>query len=187
MPLFEEQGYYARLKTPAGPLLCAVDEAGRLIALHFVAEGEEDRFVTGVERLGYRLKRSAPRCAEVERQLTEYFRRERRDFDLELALHGTEFQQALWRAMLKIPYGTTLSYSELAQASGYPQAVRAVGGACAANRIAVVVPCHRVVGASGALTGYMGGLPVKRELLALEQGQAALFDVGGRGKRKSRP
>jgi methylated-DNA-[protein]-cysteine S-methyltransferase len=101
-------------------------------------------------------------------QLGEYFAGERRRFDLALAPRGTEFQRRVWRALTEIPYGKTVSYGELARSIGKPSASRAVGLANGANPLPVIVPCHRVIGADGSLTGFGGGLPIKRKLLALE-------------------
>jgi methylated-DNA-[protein]-cysteine S-methyltransferase len=108
--------------------------------------------------------------AEVARQLDEYFAGRRRTFDLPLAPTGTPFQLAVWEQLRRIPTGTTVSYGELAQRVGRPGAARAVGAAVGRNPISVIVPCHRVVGSSGALTGFAGGLDRKRALLALEEG-----------------
>ncbi|HEX3526179.1 MAG TPA: methylated-DNA--[protein]-cysteine S-methyltransferase [Thermoanaerobaculia bacterium] len=104
----------------------------------------------------------------VRAQLAEYLAGRRREFDLPLDLAGTEFQQACWQELLRIPFGTTRTYGELAQRIGRPAAVRAVGQANHNNPIGVIVPCHRVIGANGSLTGYGGGLPMKRVLLELE-------------------
>ena len=101
-------------------------------------------------------------------QLEAYFAGRLREFDLPLRLNGTEFQRRVWRALLEIPYGETRSYGEQARAIGRPAAVRAVGTANGRNPIAIVVPCHRVIGSSGKLVGYGGGLPLKQMLLALE-------------------
>ena len=101
-------------------------------------------------------------------QLGEYFAGGRQRFDLALAPRGTDFQQRVWRALLDIPYGRTISYGELARRIGNPSASRAVGLANGANPLPIVVPCHRVIGADGSLTGFGGGLPIKRKLLALE-------------------
>ena len=106
--------------------------------------------------------------ADVAAQLAEYFRGERRSFDLPLSPRGTEFQQEVWRALQRIPYGETRSYSDIAREIGRPAAVRAVGAANGANPIPVVIPCHRVVGSNGSLTGFGGGIDTKRWLLALE-------------------
>ena len=102
------------------------------------------------------------------KQLEEYFAGERRRFDLPLDLRGTDFQQRCWQALLKIPYGETRSYADIARAIGQPSAVRAVGLANGQNPVAIVVPCHRVIGSDGSLTGYGGGLEIKRKLLELE-------------------
>ncbi len=110
----------------------------------------------------------APLIREATLQLEEYFAGVRRDFDLPLDLHGTEFQIEVWAALRAIPYGETRSYAAIARQIGRPSAVRAVGAANGANPIAIIVPCHRVIGSTGALTGYGGGLPLKRFLLALE-------------------
>jgi len=101
-------------------------------------------------------------------QLREYFAGGRRVFELPLAPRGTEFQRRVWRTLTQIPYGTTISYGELARRVGNPSASRAVGLANGANPLPIVVPCHRVIGADGSLTGFGGGLPIKRQLLALE-------------------
>ena len=113
-------------------------------------------------------------------QLTAYFAGELTDFDIELDLRGTEFQQRVWKALLTIPYGETRSYGEIAEQIGAPGSARAVGWANGHNPIAIVIPCHRVIGASGSLTGYGGGLDRKRRLLELEKKRASsnltLFD-----------
>jgi len=101
-------------------------------------------------------------------QLDEYFAGKRRRFDLPLAPRGTEFQRRVWRALTEIPYGETVSYGELARRIAKPSASRAVGLANGANPLPIIVPCHRVIGADGSLTGFGGGLPIKRKLLALE-------------------
>lgn len=102
-------------------------------------------------------------------QLGEYFAGCRRAFDLPLAPRGTDFQRRVWNALREIPYGRTISYSELARRIGKPGASRAVGLANGANPLPIVVPCHRVIGADGSLTGFGGGLPIKRQLLVLEK------------------
>ena len=113
--------------------------------------------------------------ANVAKQLHEYFRGERQSFDLKLAPRGTEFQQDVWRALQRIPYGDTRSYSDIAREIGRPAAVRAVGAANGANPIPIVIPCHRVVGSNGSLTGFGGGIETKRWLLALESRAAGLM------------
>lgn len=110
-----------------------------------------------------------PLLQETEEQLNEYFAGARREFDLPLAPKGTAFQKAVWAEMSKIPYGEVRTYGQLAAALGKPKAARAVGEACHCNPIAIIQPCHRVVGANGSLTGYAYGLEVKEYLLELEQ------------------
>jgi methylated-DNA-[protein]-cysteine S-methyltransferase len=111
---------------------------------------------------------SHPVLREAERQLQEYFVGARTTFDLPLDFHGTDFQKRVWAALLAIPFGETRSYGEIAQALGNPGASRAVGAANGRNPISIVAPCHRVIGASGKLTGFAGGLEAKAHLLALE-------------------
>lgn len=111
-----------------------------------------------------------PLLQEAEEQLNEYFAGARREFDLPLAPKGTPFQKAVWAEMCRIPYGETCTYGQLAAAIGRPKAARAVGGACHSNPIAILQPCHRVVGRSGSLTGYAYGVEMKQYLLELEQG-----------------
>lgn len=133
-----------------------LDERQRIVELRFSATPE----------------RARPLLSEGEKavasQLFEYFAGSRRQFDVELAPKGTPFQLAVWNELLNIPYGRTISYSELAGRIGKPSAVRAVGAANGANPIPVIVPCHRVIGANGSLTGYGGGIARKQWLLALE-------------------
>ena len=148
--------YYSRIDSPVGPLLLVVSERG-LVALEF------DR---GKVKEGW--LESAKETAPYARELKEYFAGRRRSFDLTLDIRGTEFQKRCWQELLKIPYGETRSYAEIARAMGNPTAVRAVGLANGQNPIAIIVPCHRVIGSDGSLTGYGGGLETKRKLLELE-------------------
>ena len=140
--------------SPAG-LLTVTEENGAVVSLHFGGERETPP--------------QTPLLQEVQRQLTAYFSGALREFALPLAPKGTAFQCAVWQALREIPYGEVRSYGEIAAAIGKPNACRAVGMACHVNPIAIVVPCHRVVGKSGALTGYAAGVERKRVLLALEQ------------------
>jgi len=119
---------------------------------------------------------SDPPFAMVRRQLAEYFAGERQEFNVPLKMAGTPFQRHVWRELARIPYGTTITYAELAQRIGRPTASRAVGHANGRNPISILVPCHRVIGATGELTGYAGGIRAKKWLLELER--AALADVG---------
>ncbi|MGH9387811.1 MAG: methylated-DNA--[protein]-cysteine S-methyltransferase [Vicinamibacterales bacterium] len=111
----------------------------------------------------------------VRKQLDDYFAGRLRAFKTRLAFEGTPFQRQVWNELCRIPYGETISYLELARRIGNPKGVRAVGLANGANPIAIIVPCHRVIGADGSLTGYGGGLPIKKALLALERGERSLL------------
>jgi methylated-DNA-[protein]-cysteine S-methyltransferase len=120
-----------------------------------------------------------PVLIETERQLKEYFAGTRHEFDLALDFNGTEFQKQVWHALLTIPFGQTRSYSEIAAQIGNVNAVRAVGAANGRNPISIIAPCHRVIGASGELTGFAGGLANKMLLLSLEAGQTSLEAAAG--------
>jgi methylated-DNA-[protein]-cysteine S-methyltransferase len=128
---------------------------------------------------GFRCDAHAGPLPEAARQLAEYFAGRRTVFDLPLAPHGTEFQRCVWQALLGIPYGATLSYGEQARRIGKPNASRAVGLANGRNPLSIVIPCHRVIGANGSLTGYGGGLPRKRWLLAHEGQRLGVTAPGG--------
>jgi methylated-DNA-[protein]-cysteine S-methyltransferase len=149
--------------TPVGPLTL-VAEGGALVGLWMV----EQRHHPGEAAHGAPAP-DDPLLARAAGQLEEYFAGERTGFDLPLAPAGTEFQRRVWGALLDIPYGETTSYGELATELGSPGASRAVGLANGRNPIGIVIPCHRVVGSAGSLTGYGGGLDRKRLLLDLEQ------------------
>jgi methylated-DNA-[protein]-cysteine S-methyltransferase len=112
---------------------------------------------------------------ETERQLTEYFAGKRKNFTVKLDFAGTDFQKSVWQALLTIPFGQTKSYGDIAKSLGNPKAVRAVGAANGKNPISIIAPCHRVIGATGKLTGFAGGLDTKAQLLELEQGDVSLF------------
>lgn len=117
-------------------------------------------------------KRDDKQWSGVAKQLREYFNGKRREFDIPLDAAGTDFQRSVWSALRKIPYGRTVSYADIARAIGKPKSMRAVGMANGRNPISIVVPCHRVIGADGSLTGYGGGLDRKRTLLNLESSGA---------------
>ena len=152
--------------TPLGRVLIVI-EAGEIAGLHFDGHARTPD-VSGLEAASDQLLRS------VRTQLDEYFRGVRMRFDLPIRLEGTPFQQAVWSALLDIPYGRTSTYSHVAAAIGRPRAVRAVGAANGQNPISIVVPCHRLIGADGGLTGYGWGLDRKRSLLDLETANAGL-------------
>ncbi|MCB5223907.1 MAG: methylated-DNA--[protein]-cysteine S-methyltransferase [Candidatus Cloacimonadaceae bacterium] len=129
----------------------------------------EDGKVREVEFGKYPDNGGGEEVEEVRRQLREYLSGKRKEFDLKLEPQGTQFQKDVWNAMLEIPYGETRSYKEIAQRIGRPLACRAVGQASNRNPIAIIIPCHRVVGSNGSLTGYGGGMPIKIRLLDLEK------------------
>lgn len=134
----------------------------------------EDGFLTELRFSGQSVNtdsdcRNGAVLDEAERQLNEYFSGERREFDLPLRPQGTEFQLADWAALCEVPYGETASYGDIARRIGRPKAFRAVGMANHNNPISIIIPCHRVIGSNGKLTGYGGGLEIKQKLLELEQ------------------
>jgi methylated-DNA-[protein]-cysteine S-methyltransferase len=147
------------IETPFGPILAAVNAEGALTALKFSDGPGED---------------NGSANPAIARQLTEYFAGERKSFDLPMAPAGTDFQKRVWAELVRIPYGSTMSYAEVARRVGSEGAARAVGRANATNPIAIVVPCHRVIGADGSLTGYAYGVELKRALLDLESGTRPL-------------
>ncbi len=149
------------IDTPVGPLAAALDGAGRLTHLGLSKRERDWIKANGGER-------DDKAVAPVARQIDEYFAGKRKTFDFPLAAKGTPFQKQVWAALLKIPFGKTTTYAALAAKVGRPGAFRAVGRANATNPIAVIVPCHRVIGTDGTLTGYAGGIPIKQKLLELE-------------------
>ena len=158
---------YTQIDSPVGPLLLAGDERA-LREIHF-ANGRRPQ----APHPDW-IPNAAPFTEAID-QLQAYFSGERREFDLPLALKGTDFQLRVWRCLQTIPYGQTISYLQLAERIGNPKAVRAVGLANGANPIPIVIPCHRVIGSNGSLTGFGGGLPTKQNLLALESRQLRLL------------
>jgi methylated-DNA-[protein]-cysteine S-methyltransferase len=160
--------YTDTFESPCGPLICVVDEAGAVVRIEFVRGREAQRITEKMKAAGIEIVEDAGRTAEARRQLAEYFAGERREFDLVLAPAGTPFERSVWDELKKIPFGETRSYGQIARALGRPDAARAVGRANGANPIPIVVPCHRVIGADGSLTGFGGGLDVKSRLLELE-------------------
>ncbi len=154
--------YYSRMSSPVGPLLIAVSNSA-LVALEF------DRGLPqmiGGQPVAW--EESDSRTKAVRTQMNEYFAGARREFELELDLRGTEFRKRCWNELLRIPYGETRSYADIARAVGNPNGFRAVGQANHYNPVAIIVPCHRVLAAGCYLGGYGGGLPVKAFLLRLE-------------------
>jgi methylated-DNA-[protein]-cysteine S-methyltransferase len=163
---------FTEMDSPIGPLALAGEADGaRLTGLRLVwLPGGSGTFRPGVDWV-----RDAQPFTDAIRQLREYLAGRLADFDLPLAPEGTPFQQQVWRAVAAIPYGETRSYGEIARAIGRADAVRAVGAANGQNPLPIVIPCHRVIGSDGRLTGYGGGLPLKKRLLALESRQRSLL------------
>lgn len=163
---------YTTMESPVGPLMLAGDERGLLrVSFGMVSKGggKREKF----PKAGW--EEDAGPLKEIMRQLRAYFRGELKEFDVALRMEGTEFQLRVWQALQEIPYGETISYLELAKRIGNTKAVRAVGLANGSNPIPIIVPCHRVIGSNGSLTGFGGGLENKQKLLALESRQLRLL------------
>lgn len=156
--LFEyrnEEIFYSEYDTPAGKIEIGATEKA-LVSLRFGKSNRAGKF-------------ESPICAEAYRQLTEYFAGRRRNFDLPLEIKGTEFQERVWNELLKIPYGETRSYKDIAESVGNPKAARAVGMANNKNPIAIIIPCHRVTAANCSAGGYAYGTEIKEILLGIEE------------------
>lgn len=152
--------YCRRIDSPIGPLMLAADDAG----LRHIEFRDNRHPANRADWHGG----DSEILQASEAQLADYFAGTRRDFDLPLAPQGTAFQLQVWHELARIPFGATISYAQLAQRIGKPEAVRAVGAANGRNPLPIVLPCHRVIGADGALVGFGGGLPTKQFLLRLE-------------------
>jgi len=162
---------YTYMESPVGRLLLAGDDQ----SLQLISFPSGDR----VRRAETGWVESETPFREAIRQLRNYFSGSRQSFDLPLAPEGTSFQLKVWEELRRIPYGETITYGELARRIGNPAASRAVGSANGCNPLPIVIPCHRVIGSNGKLTGFGGGLAVKRRLLDLEQRQPSLFGRSG--------
>lgn len=158
---------YRVIESPIGPLLLAGDAEG--VRFLLFSKGR----AVAVPAPDWRS--DAGLLKEPARQLVAYFKGTLRQFDIPVAPEGTPFQRSVWAALQQIPYGETISYGELARRLGNPKAVRAVGLANGSNPVAIIIPCHRVIGSNGSLVGYGGGLATKQALLALERGQRTLL------------
>lgn len=158
--------YIQRFDTPYGEMIIAVNEDGAVVRLVF--PNEHERWAEEAARKHYDLVPDEERCVLALTQLDEYFQRKRQAFDLPLEPEGTPFQQTVWQTLRTIPYGITITYRDLAERIGNAAAVRAVGQANGTNRIPILIPCHRVIGTDGSLTGFGGGLALKEALLRLE-------------------
>lgn len=158
-----------RYQSPCGELLLGAF-GNRLCLCNWAEELHPKRVENRLQALlnAKFTEESAPVVQEAARQLDEYFKGKRQAFDVPLLLVGTDFQKSAWQELLKIPYGTTITYADLAARLGRPNAVRAVANANGANAISIFAPCHRVVGSNGTLGGYGGGIEAKRFLLGLE-------------------
>lgn len=167
------------IPTPLGEMLAVASPAG-LCLLEFVGQKGVERELAQVEAARGSLAQSgdSPILAQTQAELAEYFAGQREQFAVPLDLVGTAFQMAAWQALLTIPHGQTRSYAQQACAIGQPSATRAVAAANGANKVSIIVPCHRVIGSNGSLTGFGGGLARKEALLALE-GRAAQQDLHG--------
>jgi methylated-DNA-[protein]-cysteine S-methyltransferase len=163
---------YTRIDSPVGGLLLAAAEDG-LRVVSFL-NGRADKAIPPDPSWREVAAEESATLRETVRQLRAYWARQLRDFDLPLQPQGTPFQLMVWKQLCAIPYGATISYGELARRVGNPKGSRAVGLANGSNPIAIVIPCHRVIGANGKLTGYGGGLPIKEKLLELEQQRLTL-------------
>ncbi|CAM2978444.1 methylated-DNA--[protein]-cysteine S-methyltransferase [Hathewaya histolytica] len=155
--------YYARYNSIIGELYIIVDEKG-LKRIELCKENFQAYLSKNKD-----IKENTLACNEIIKQLEEYFKGERKTFELSISLEGTEFRKKVWRALMKIPYGETRSYSDIAIDIENPNSVRAVGGANRSNPIPIIIPCHRVIGKNGSLTGYLGDkMEIKRRLLEIE-------------------
>ena len=153
---------YCYLDTPLGAMLIAADDKV-LAEVQLPPKGKRVRRISPDWKQG-----TNPLLRKARQQLREYFAGKRQGFELPFQLEGAPFSAAVWKGLADIPYGETVSYQELARRIGRPRASRAVGGACGRNPLPIVLPCHRVVGSGGSLTGFGGGLKAKEQLLALE-------------------
>lgn len=154
--------------SPAGPVTFAVNDDGALLRLSFNEGNYPDTIENQLTRDGFELDRDGARTAAVGEQLRQYLAGERQTFDLPLAPVGSPWQLSVWDALQRIPFGATYTYGQIADLLGSPGSARAVGRANATNPIPLVIPCHRVIGANGSLTGFGGGLHIKTALLAHE-------------------
>jgi methylated-DNA-[protein]-cysteine S-methyltransferase len=161
-----EQLAYKFMRSPAGRLKLVASRGG-LVAILWDADEKTER----VRLPASKRQDRHPQLIKAERQLNDYFGGRRKRFSVKLDLRGTPFQRKVWRALLKIPFGETRTYGEIARQLGHPTAARAVGAANGKNPISIVAPCHRLVGSDGKLHGFAGGLKAKADLLKLECGR----------------
>lgn len=162
-------GFTREMNTPIGPMMLIVDDQEAVVSFDFMREQGLTNAMKVLLKNGWHLTASAEKTAAVARQIEAWFQGETLHFDLNLSPIGTDFQKRVWCELSKIPFGEVISYGELAKRIGNPKASRGVGSANGKNPISVIVPCHRVIGANGKLTGYGGGLEKKEWLLAFEK------------------
>jgi O-6-methylguanine DNA methyltransferase len=172
-----------QLDTGIGVLQAAFDATGAVIYLGFTGHEERAALLAKIARLGPMLDPDSTSLARLQDQLNAYAAGSRSAFQVSFRLHGSPFEQRVWRVLQEIPYGETRSYGQLAAALGDPNLSRAVGRANGANPVSILVPCHRVIGADGTLTGYAGGLAMKERLLRLEGALQAALSSGPRTPR----
>jgi len=162
--------YMERISTPLGPMFAGATDDGICLLEFTDRRMLEKQLATLTRRLDATIIAGThPHIALLQEQLSEYFAGERREFDLPLVVPGTDFQREVWDSLMQVPYGETWSYAQQAAFMGRPKAVRAVAVANGYNRISIVIPCHRIIGSDGSLTGYGGGLPRKQRLLEIEK------------------
>jgi methylated-DNA-[protein]-cysteine S-methyltransferase len=162
--------YWDLIESPFATFAAWVDEEGTLLRFHLRA--------TGAAKVDPKAERNPKALTEIRRQVGDYAQGKRQEFELKTRAEGSDFNKKVWKALTTIPFGTTTSYGAIARKIGFPDSARAVGAANGANPIALIVPCHRVIGADGSLTGYGGGLPLKRKLLEHEARVAGVkFDL----------
>ena len=164
--------YFDFYESPMGKMLIVAADEG-LRGLYFI----DQKYYREVENDWTRAPRH-PVVRQTAREMQEYFAGKRTEFDVPLAAEGTPFQASIWKAISSVKYGDSITYSELARRAGHPDAIRAAGTATGRNPITIIVPCHRIVGSDGSLTGYAGGLDRKRALQELESGTRPLFSNG---------
>lgn len=167
---------YKYLDTPLGKMIACATQEG-VCLLEFDNRKNLDKQLEGIKKSfdSELTESSNPHLIQLEKELNEYFEGQLKEFTVSLDMIGTDFQKQVWNELLKIPYGKTVSYQQQANSLGNPKSVRAVANANGMNKIAIVIPCHRVIGTNGTLTGYAGGLDKKRWLLSLEKEEKDLF------------
>jgi len=171
--------YYSEMDSPIGPLTIATTgkgvcwlEFGKLDDNMFILKRWVKRWINSDQ-----LFEAGSELDDVKQQLTEYFAKQRYEFDLQVDLYGTPFQKLVWNSLMDIPYGETRSYKDIAIKINAPKAVRAIGGANNSNPVSIIVPCHRVIGSNGNLVGYGGGLNIKQFLLELEDSKTGVKNI----------